>query len=81
MATYGFCAEATDISSLDTLVLGTPRANVLQPVGRILRKHDGKQFPVVLDIVDGNSKVLRGYASSRLKWYYEIGSEVKFLDK
>ncbi len=50
VATYAMAAEGLDIKSLSTLMLVTPRTDVVQAVGRILRvKHDR---PLVIDIVD-----------------------------
>lgn len=50
VATYAMAAEGLDIKSLTTLMLVTPRTDVVQAVGRILRvKHER---PLVIDIVD-----------------------------
>ena len=50
VATYAMAAEGLDIKSLTTLMLVTPRTDVVQAVGRILRvKHER---PLVVDIVD-----------------------------
>ena len=50
LATYGMAAEGLDISGLTTIVLATPRTDITQAVGRILRtKHER---PLVIDIVD-----------------------------
>ena len=50
VATYAMAAEGLDIKSLTTLILVTPRTDVVQAVGRILRvKHER---PLVVDIVD-----------------------------
>lgn len=50
IATYAMAAEALDIKTLTTLILTTPRSDVVQAVGRILRvKHER---PLVIDIVD-----------------------------
>ena len=52
LATYAMAAEALDIKTLTTLVLATPRTDVEQAVGRILRvKHER---PLVVDIVDSH---------------------------
>lgn len=75
LATYLMCGEGTNVPSWDTLVLATPRANVKQPVGRVIRKVSGKKQPVVLELVD-NNEVLKGFHFSRLKQYYSIGAEV-----
>ena len=50
IATYAMAEEGLDIKSLTTLIMATPRTDVTQAVGRILRaKHSN---PVVIDIVD-----------------------------
>ena len=56
-ATYQMTAEATDIPRLDTLVMATPKSDVRQIVGRILRPHKDKAEPLVLDIIDFSSNV------------------------
>jgi superfamily II DNA or RNA helicase len=78
LATYAFTAEATDIPWLDTLVFGTPRSDVVQIVGRILRVYEGKRFPVVLDLIDP-LRIYRNYGKKRQKWYEETGAEIKRL--
>ena len=53
LATYSLAAEGLDIPRLDTLVLATPKGDVVQACGRILRETPGKQNdPYILDIVD-----------------------------
>jgi superfamily II DNA or RNA helicase len=50
IATYAMAEEALDIKTLSALILATPRSDVTQAVGRILRmKHEN---PVVYDIID-----------------------------
>ena len=53
-STYSMSSEALDISSLNTVILGTSRRNVEQSVGRILRKQKGNYLsqPLVVDVVD-----------------------------
>lgn len=50
IATYSMAAEALDIKTLNTLIMATPKTDIEQSVGRILR--DVKSTPVILDIVD-----------------------------
>jgi superfamily II DNA or RNA helicase len=76
-ATYQMTAEATDIPELDTLVMLTPKADVEQIVGRILRYVEGKKEPVVFDLQDRSSPLFSSYADARLKWYKSIGATVK----
>lgn len=75
LATYGMCSEGTDYPHWDTLIMVTPRANIKQPVGRILRKNIGKPTPIVLDLVDSGS-VFKGFYYKRLKQYHEVGGQV-----
>jgi superfamily II DNA or RNA helicase len=52
LATYAMAAEALDIKTLSTLVMITPKTDITQSVGRILRmKHEN---PIIVDIVDSH---------------------------
>ena len=52
IATYAMAAEALDIKTLTTLIMATPKTDIEQSVGRILReKHSN---PIVVDIVDSH---------------------------
>jgi superfamily II DNA or RNA helicase len=50
LATYAMAEEALDIKTLTTLLMATPKANVTQAVGRILRTPH--EAPLVVDVVD-----------------------------
>ena len=50
IATYSMAAEALDIKTLTTLLMATPKTDIEQAVGRILREKHGN--PIVIDIVD-----------------------------
>ena len=53
IATYSMAAEALDIKTLTTLIMATPKTDIEQSVGRILReKHSS---PVVVDIIDSHT--------------------------
>jgi superfamily II DNA or RNA helicase len=54
IATYQMCKEGFDVATLNTLVIATPRPDVDQIVGRILRveKEGRKISPLIIDIVD-----------------------------
>ena len=66
IATYSMAAEALDIKSLTTLLLATPRTDVIQAVGRILRvKHER---PMVIDILDTHD-VFQNQWQKRRKYY------------
>lgn len=66
IATYAMAAEALDIKTLTTLILATPRTDVIQAVGRILRvKHER---PMVVDIIDSHEVFLNQW-QKRKKYY------------
>jgi superfamily II DNA or RNA helicase len=50
IATYSMAAEALDIKTLTTLIMATPKTDIEQAVGRILREKHGT--PIVVDIID-----------------------------
>lgn len=52
-ATFSLAAEGLDIPKLDCLILATPKADVVQATGRIMR-NPGNQLrpPLIIDIVD-----------------------------
>ena len=50
LATYAMAAEALDIKSLTTLILATPKSDIVQAVGRILRQKHSQ--PLIIDIID-----------------------------
>jgi superfamily II DNA or RNA helicase len=54
IATYSMCKEGFDVAKLNTLVIATPRPDVDQIVGRILRTEKTKRSidPLIIDIVD-----------------------------
>jgi hypothetical protein len=59
-------AEALDIKTLTTLIMATPKTDIEQSVGRILReKHSN---PVVIDIIDSHS-IFKNQWSKRKVFY------------
>lgn len=75
LSTYAMTAEGTDYPDWDTLVPATPRANIKQAAGRVLRKKPGKKQPVILDLVDANP-IFQGFFLSREKQYYSVKGEI-----
>ena len=85
IATYSMASEGLDIKTLTTLVLATPKTDIVQAVGRILRvKHEQ---PVVIDIVDAHEVFQRQY--QKRKTFYrkqkykiiETNNDNKTFDK
>jgi len=54
IATYSMCKEGFDLAKLNTLMMATPRPDVDQIVGRIMRVDKTKRTvdPLIIDIVD-----------------------------
>ena len=54
IATYAMCKEGFDVPTLNTLLMATPRPDVDQIVGRILRVERSARTvpPLILDLVD-----------------------------
>jgi len=75
LGTYKMCATGTDVPAWDTLVMATPRADVKQAIGRVLRSMAGKKQPVIFDLVDSDA-IFQNFHLSRLKQYYSVGAEV-----
>jgi len=53
-ASYEMVSEGLDIQALDTMILLTPKAKMVQTIGRILRKkpEEYENQPLIIDIVD-----------------------------
>ena len=80
MATYAYCSEGLDIPSLDTCVFATPRSDIVQCCGRILRYHPSKQVPRVIDFVD-DSPVFHGQAKKRERYYHRLEATIRYFDE
>ena len=66
IATYSMASEALDIKTLTTLFMATPKTDIEQAVGRILReKHSD---PVIVDFVDKH-KPFQGQWAKRKAFY------------
>jgi superfamily II DNA or RNA helicase len=76
IATFQLAHEGLDIPALDTVVLATPKSDIKQSIGRIMRETKGKiNDPLIFDIVDHWS-VFFSMFRKRLKVYKEGGFEV-----
>lgn len=80
VATENLAAEGLDIPELDTLHLVIPTTNkykLKQMTGRIRRKYDKKQLPLVKDYADIKIGELKGAAKKRLKIYKDLGLHIR----
>ncbi len=70
--TFQMAQEGLDIPDLDTLFLSTPKGDIVQAVGRILRKYDGKKPPMVVDILDNDIPMCENLARKRTRQYKDM---------
>ena len=60
LASYSMASEAMNIKSLNTVILASPRTNVEQSTGRILRTRISERTvqPLIIDIIDPHDPLL-----------------------
>ena len=73
LGTFAMAQEGLNIPTMSVLMMATPRADVQQPVGRILRPLEGKGEPVLVDPVDVSVGICIGLAGARWKQYRKLG--------
>ena len=77
VGTFSQAHEGLDIPVLDTVLLATPKSDVKQAVGRILRETTGKKNdPIILDVVDDWGLMGSMYYKRR-KMYKDSGFEIE----
>ena len=77
IATYSMAAEALDIKTLTTLIMVTPKTDIEQAVGRILReKHSS---PIVVDIVDTHS-LFKNQWKKRKTFYNSQKYKIQYMN-
>ena len=77
LATYAMAAEALDIKTLTTLIMASPKTDVTQSIGRILRtKHTQ---PTVIDIADTHD-VFQNQLKKRIVYYKKQNYTVNIYD-
>ena len=66
LATYAMAAEALDIKTLSILVMATPKTDITQSVGRILRTRNDN--PIVVDVIDRH-EIFQNQWKQRKRYY------------
>ena len=68
LGTFAMANEGLDIEALNTLILASPKSDIVQSCGRILRKSHEKVQPIIVDMVDRFS-IFENQGNKRLKYY------------
>ena len=81
LATFSMAEEGLDCKDLDSVFLISPKSNIEQAVGRILRKEESmrKKIPLVIDIFD-NFSVFDNQCNKRLKFYKKNNYDITIFD-
>jgi len=77
-ATFPYAAEGMDIPELDTLVLASPKTDVVQSCGRITRFRPDSATtntnnPLVIDVVDTFAGIFVAQSRKRQRFYASMG--------
>jgi superfamily II DNA or RNA helicase len=79
LATYQMASEGYDNPKLDTLVLASPKKNIEQATGRILRR-ENKNYPLIIDIND-IFQIFTFWAKGRTRFYKQKGIKIELCGK
>jgi superfamily II DNA or RNA helicase len=83
LGTFSMASEGMDIPKLNTIVLASPKSDVVQSVGRILReKADVRQFhPLVIDLKDchPNLGFFEKQCSKRMTYYKQQNHQISLI--
>jgi len=77
LGTFSMASEGMDIPKLNTIILGSPKSDIIQSVGRILRekKNTRKFHPLIIDINDEFS-IFNNQSNKRLKFYLKCNYDI-----
>jgi superfamily II DNA or RNA helicase len=77
VGSHNMCSEGLDIPTLSTILFVTPKTDIIQSVGRILRtKHNN---PIVVDIVDKHQLFQNQWNKRRL-YYKKCNYDIRMTD-
>lgn len=74
--TYSMASTGMDIAGLNMLVLATSRSDVVQSVGRVLRKEKLDVDVLIVDYVD-NFSCFKNQGAKRQNYYFKEGYEIR----
>ena len=76
-ASYQMASEGMDVPSLNTLVCATPKGDMEQALGRILRRRHPQCPPLVVDVVDTRMERLARSMQRRRRLYRQQGFRIR----
>ena len=68
-STPGSSRDGTDNPDFDCLIMATPIGNLDQAIGRVCRYKEGKNKPIVLDLVDTGCDTMEKWGQKRKQFY------------
>ena len=77
VSTYAMAAEALDIPTLSILVMVTSKTDIVQSVGRILRKKH--ENPLIVDIIDSHS-IFQNQWTRRKTYYRKCNYRIRYIN-
>jgi superfamily II DNA or RNA helicase len=83
LGTYAMASEGFNVPTLNTILLATPKTNVEQSVGRVLRQRPEERAanPLILDVLDTSFMECYSKWNKRKTLYTHCGYSVKWSDE
>jgi superfamily II DNA or RNA helicase len=78
-ASYQLVSEGTDIPTLNTLIMTTPKKQIQQVVGRILRAKT-EFTPLIIDIADTSFSVYQNQSYYRNRYYRKCNYSIESIN-
>jgi len=75
IATYAMAAEGLDIKTLSTLIMATPKTDIEQSIGRILRTRHTN--PIVVDVIDSHD-IFKNQWRTRKTFYRKCNYKILY---
>ena len=77
LATYSMASEGLDVRQMDTLIMATPRSNITQSCGRIMREENNRER-LIYDILD--FEIYENGFYQRKKYYKQITNTIEEIN-
>ena len=78
-ATPGKIRDGIDVPFKDCLIMTSPISNIEQMTGRIVRVHENKKEPIIIDMVDVGCARIRSTFFSRKKFYEKKDWPIQYI--